>query len=299
MILTVEEATEEAVTMLFGAPNDDELSLVRFAARVDDINKLLKRAIQTGKIRPRNQTTGRFDDSLAFMGNQAFISLDDAIEFLRGEGITPRKAAHSGAPGQADYSNYRHALAAIVKITAPDATQDARRSMAGKLATASNGEVIENLAFTYQNIGLLFHPDAPAAAADLAKQLRNARESGELQSLIPLADGGILATDLLAWPECPPVLENNPLSYWLPAHSGTQECNEVSPSRPMPAQRFQEQEILRVIGELKHNPKKLPKDTPGKKGIKHAVRTRLRFTPAVFDKAWERLTNEGEIIKQK
>jgi len=119
-----------------------------------------------------------------------------------------------------DYSNYRRALTAIVKILGPNATPDGRRSMAGKLATSGNGEVIENLAFSYQNIGLLFNPDDPAAAAQLAKRVRNARESGELQSVIPLAQEGILATDLLAWPDCPPVLEDNPLSYWLPISDG-------------------------------------------------------------------------------
>ena len=202
-----------------------------------------------------------------------------------------------------DNSSYRRALAAIVKLLSPNATPDGRRSMAGKLAMSGNGEVIENLAFTYQNIGLLFNPDAPAAAAELAKQLRNARESGELQSVIPLSQGGLLATDLLAWPDCPPVLENNPLSYWLPicdgysAPDGTPES--TAKGRPMYQQAFQEKEILRVIAELGHDPKKLPKDTPGKNGIKHAVRNQLTMSVKVFDKAWERLSTAEEIIKLK
>ena len=105
---------------------------------------------------------------------------------------------------------------------------------------SGNGEVIENLAFSYPNIGLLFNPDAPEAAAELAKQVRNARESGELQSVIPLAQGAILATDLLAWPDCPPVLEDNPLSYWLPisdgytAPTGTPESNGIADFTDIP-----------------------------------------------------------------
>ena len=70
--------------------------------------------------------------------------------------------------------------------------------------------------------------------------------------------------------------------------------------RQLPAQRFQEQEILRVIRELGHTPTELPKDIPGKPGVKTEIRAQLsKFTTNVFNKAWERLSSTKEIIKSK
>ncbi len=69
-------------------------------------------------------------------------------------------------------------------------------------------------------------------------------------------------------------------------------------SKPVQAQRHQESEILRVIMELGYQAKQLPKDTPGKPGVKAAVRAKLKFTNAVFDKAWERLSSSKDIVKE-
>lgn len=73
--------------------------------------------------------------------------------------------------------------------------------------------------------------------------------------------------------------------------------NTESPAtaKPLPAQRFQEQEILRVIRELGYDPAKLPKAKPGTKGIKSKVRSRLTLTVKVFNMAWERLRAGAEI----
>lgn len=68
--------------------------------------------------------------------------------------------------------------------------------------------------------------------------------------------------------------------------------------RPMPAQRFQEQEILRVINELKLDAKKLPVNKPGQPGVKSKVRGTLNdpmWTDSVFKHAWERLRKNGDI----
>jgi hypothetical protein len=65
-------------------------------------------------------------------------------------------------------------------------------------------------------------------------------------------------------------------------------CQVVGP-RPQRQQAYQESEILRVIRELGYDPKKLPKSPPGRAGVKDEVRTQLKFSPKVFDKAWERL----------
>lgn len=49
------------------------------------------------------------------------------------------------------------------------------------------------------------------------------------------------------------------------------------------------------------DPLAVPKNSPGKAGTKAEVRTALDSNPlftgtTVFDKAWERLTNRGEIV---
>ena len=73
-----------------------------------------------------------------------------------------------------------------------------------------------------------------------------------------------------------------------------------APRRHVYKQPFQENEILRVIRELEYDPKALPKDTPGKSGIKAEVRALLpNFSITVFNKAWERLSTAGDIIKPK
>lgn len=65
--------------------------------------------------------------------------------------------------------------------------------------------------------------------------------------------------------------------------------------RPLQRQLSQEQEIMRVIRELKYEPTMLPKAKPGTSGVKAAVRDKLNFAPGVFNKAWERLRAQEEI----
>lgn len=68
-----------------------------------------------------------------------------------------------------------------------------------------------------------------------------------------------------------------------------------SNGRPLLQQQFQEQEILRVIRSLSHDPKNLPKREMGTSGIKATVRQELTFSTKVFDKAWERLRANQDI----
>lgn len=58
---------------------------------------------------------------------------------------------------------------------------------------------------------------------------------------------------------------------------------------PPKQQQFQEQAILRVLASLSYDPKALPKNKPGKPGVKAAVRNELKLSVSVFKKAWERL----------
>ncbi|MCK0510791.1 hypothetical protein [Aromatoleum buckelii] len=115
-----------------------------------------------------------------------------------------------------DYANFRSALNAIVKTLAPHHASDGRRAMAGKLAEAATGKTIENLAFRYRDIGRLFFPHDEAAAIELGERISAARRAGEIASIIPFGDNGLLPTDLLTWANCPPVRASNPLSHWLP-----------------------------------------------------------------------------------
>jgi len=69
----------------------------------------------------------------------------------------------------------------------------------------------------------------------------------------------------------------------------------VKSNQPLQRQRFQEQEILRVLTEKGYEAKALPTRAAGKSGAKAEVRGQLRFTVSVFNKAWDRLRQSGEI----
>lgn len=67
--------------------------------------------------------------------------------------------------------------------------------------------------------------------------------------------------------------------------------------------RDQEDAILRVIKSLGHVPNSLPRQEPGKPGVKALVRKELANDPLftatkAFDKAWEQLRNGGSIAEQ-
>lgn len=69
-------------------------------------------------------------------------------------------------------------------------------------------------------------------------------------------------------------------------------------AQPLPRQRHQEAEILRVLRELGHDPAALPARPPGRSGAKAEAWHRLAWKKerrGVFDGAWERLRGTGEI----
>ncbi|WP_429470248.1 hypothetical protein [Paraburkholderia sp. WSM4175] len=74
-----------------------------------------------------------------------------------------------------------------------------------------------------------------------------------------------------------------------------QHSIEPDVRRPVTRHQHQEEEVLRVIRELGHDPKKLPKQRAGHRGIKAAVRSKLSFSPSIFNKAWERLRKSRDI----
>lgn len=94
-----------------------------------------------------------------------------------------------------------------------------------------------------------------------------------------------------------------PERYSKPEQDGMASATEGAAKdprdKPLPRQRWQEQEILRVIGELGHKANELPKPQAGRRGgVRAQVRKRLTdpmWTEAVFKKAWNRLIVSEEI----
>lgn len=86
-----------------------------------------------------------------------------------------------------------------------------------------------------------------------------------------------------------------------PSVPAGQQPNQHAPAgradaQPVQRSAHQEQEILRVISELGHDSTRLPETPRGRPGIKQQVRQRLtKFTDDVFNKAWKRLRNNGQI----
>lgn len=76
---------------------------------------------------------------------------------------------------------------------------------------------------------------------------------------------------------------------------------ETAPIKHVPAQRAQENAILIAIRELGYEPSALPKWQAGRDGAKAEVRRLIQPNApfngrrSVFDKAWERLRNGGDI----
>ena len=77
--------------------------------------------------------------------------------------------------------------------------------------------------------------------------------------------------------------------------------NEVANPVPMPVQRWQEDEILRVLKELGYTAKGLPKGKNGTAGVKSEVKKALsssgkdNWLGTIFEKAWERLMGDERI----
>lgn len=66
-----------------------------------------------------------------------------------------------------------------------------------------------------------------------------------------------------------------------------------------PRQRHQERDILKALQALGYVPQQLPKRSPGASGAKALARAKLpKMTPKVFDKAWQRLRDFGDIAEE-
>ena len=81
------------------------------------------------------------------------------------------------------------------------------------------------------------------------------------------------------------------------------ESDKAGPAKPLQRTTAQDSAILCEIEKQGYDPLALPKNPPGKSGVKADIRAALSqnslFTGAtVFNKAWERLTARGDIAIQ-
>jgi hypothetical protein len=74
--------------------------------------------------------------------------------------------------------------------------------------------------------------------------------------------------------------------------------------KPLQRQRAQDAAVLLQIKALGHDPQRLPKNQPGKRGVKADVRAALHNNPLLkdgtkFSKCWERLTEFNDLKYEK
>lgn len=99
-----------------------------------------------------------------------------------------------------------------------------------------------------------------------------------------------------AWPLAAPTTEPVEVAAGETGAAGTLTSAPGITPRPLQQQAFQEQEILRVLAELGHDPLNLPKSPAGQPGVKAEVRKTLNWQGSTtFDKAWERLRRNKDI----
>ncbi|MBY4865392.1 hypothetical protein K6W76_02525 [Burkholderia anthina] len=99
-----------------------------------------------------------------------------------------------------------------------------------------------------------------------------------------------------AWPLEAPAAESLAVAAGETGAAGVQTSEPGITPRPLQQQAFQEQEILRVLAGLGHDPLNLPKSPAGQPGVKAEVRKTLNWQGSTtFDKAWERLRRNKEI----
>ncbi|KWK70858.1 hypothetical protein [Burkholderia stagnalis] len=99
-----------------------------------------------------------------------------------------------------------------------------------------------------------------------------------------------------AWPLEAPAAELVAVAADETSAGGARASEPGITPRPLQQQAFQEQEILRVLAELGHDPLSLRKSPAGQPGVKAEVRKTLNWQGSTtFDKAWERLRRNKEI----
>lgn len=156
-----------------------------------------------------------------------------------------------------------------------------------------------------QRDALMAHAVKDAAARVLV--LRDLYTDGLMQqgdNLSELLDY-VFSKDVNAWLD----LIGAPFSYRLPeaepaqgSQAGTLKAGAEN-LKPVQRSAAQDSQILAVIRKAGHDPLGLPVNEPGKPGVKAKTRAALSGTSQlfpkqskVFDKAWERLRQNGDIV---
>ena len=193
-------------------------------------------------------------------------------------------------------------LRRCLAILAPLHGPHERRTMALNIEQRIRGESTSVLCLRYTQLAALFYPGDKEKSLELAQKMQAAADAGELATIIPASEKGAMFSDLAAWSDCPPISEESPLRYWLP-YMPTPAQSSVT-VKPLQRSAAQDAAILTQVTSLGYDPLALPRNKPGKAGVKSEVRNALSkdrlFTGAkVFDKAWERLSANGEIMIQK
>ena len=86
----------------------------------------------------------------------------------------------------------------------------------------------------------------------------------------------------------------------FPNHISIGDSANGSQKTTEPKMIRQENRILEIITELCRTPESLPRNPPGKPGVKSKVKEKALeepalFTAAAFDAAWKRLSKDGKI----
>lgn len=106
------------------------------------------------------------------------------------------------------------------------------------------------------------------------------------------------------WPDIPaPLLALAPGAANIPAPTiadSAPAADDAGKIKPVARWQAQEQTILNALRELGYSPCALPKSQAWTKGVKSEVRAAIGSkgmwqSPKVFDKAWERLRERGDI----
>lgn len=109
------------------------------------------------------------------------------------------------------------ALRECAVILAPLHAPEERRQIALSIERLIQGQETSLVPFRFFQVAALFYPGDKGRAQSLEAKLHEALASGDLVTVLPHDQRGILLTELAAWPDCPAVPWDSPLRYWLPA----------------------------------------------------------------------------------
>ena len=107
----------------------------------------------------------------------------------------------------------------------------------------------------------------------------------------------------LKWLESENVLTGM-IPQWVRANARQRDTTVSEQTKPLQRAVVQDGLILAEIRKQGYDPLALPKNQPGKPGVKAAIRAAVRgnsmfIGTSIFDAAWERLTKTSEIVIKK